>query len=479
LPSKGQLELFNRYFDQLAAQRGFFSVQDKLSLQRELRTAAADQGTVPISLTQLARVQVSDPRLQAILNGQEVSLGGVIVESGQATTRQRLAGMSNGSKLLVMLAIILLPILLFLGFLLIRGKGDSAPTVTPTVTRTLTPFPTATPTATPPVAPIATPYALVLNNDDASVARGPNDPVSVEFGGVAFELTRSKLDNGEWLPVLAEWLDGSELRRVVAVPFSQEVGQAVARLKYGDILRLRLGSSEVVEYRLVDIARLTRHQIEVLSSLSPSLVIVLHSERASERYVLIGEAFQPCPGDCTSLTPTPQSTAFVTPTTPPTSTDTPTLTSSPTITLTPTPWLDFTPPVAVTIIITETQTVINQVAGLQLTIVSCSRVAQISSREGRFMVCDVTLTALSDKVAYSGQSLAITEFAQVSQTADWWPPAVSVAGMIGDGSLSRNGTVNGKVAGEVVKKGSGLNNSSDPVLLWEQAGTRFVIYLEH
>jgi hypothetical protein len=106
-------------------------------------------------------------------------------------------------------------------------------------------------------------------------------------------------------------------------------------------------------------------------------------------------------------------------------------------------------------------------------------VAQIGSREGRFMVCDVTLIALRDGVAYSGQSLAITEFAQVSQTADWWPSTVSVGGMIGDGNLSRNGTANGKVAGEVAKKGSGLNNSTDPVLLWEQAGIRYVIYLEH
>jgi hypothetical protein len=79
-------------------------------------------------------------------------------------------------------------------------------------------------------------------------------------------------------------------------------------------------------------------------------------------------------------------------------------------------------------IITETQTVINQAAGLQLAILSCSRAAQIGSREARFMTCDVPLTALHDNVAYSGQSLVFTEFAQVSQTADWWPPAVSVAG---------------------------------------------------
>ena len=51
--------------------------------------------------------------------------------------------------------------------------------------------------------------------------------------------------------------------------------------------------------------------------------------------------------------------------------------------------------------------------------------------------------------------------------------------MIGDGSLSLNGVVSGKVAGEVAKEGTGLNLSSEPVLLWEQAGIRYVIYLEH
>lgn len=469
MATKQQLELFTKYFDQLAARRGCFSVQDKLVLQRELRAAAATQGTVPISLTQLARVQVSDPRLQAILNGQEVSLGGVMVGTGQVNTRQRLAGMGNGPKLLVILAIMLLPILLFVGVLVIRGEAKSSPTITLIPTQISRILPSATSTPTPPVAPSATPYALVLNNNDASVARGPNDPVSVEFGGVAFELTRSKLEDGEWHPVLAEWLDGSELRRVVAVPFSQEVGQAVARLKYSDILRLRLGSSEVVEYRLVDILRLKRHQIEVLSSQSPSMAIVLHSERASERYVLIGEAIQSFI-EVGEPTPSP---------TPDVQAGSPIPSLSPTFTRTPSPWLDFTPPAPVSVIVTETQTVINQAAGLRLTVVACNRVAQIGSKEGRFMVCEVTLTALRDSVAYSGQSLAITEYAQVSQAADWWPPTVSVAGMIGDGSLTLNNSVSGKVAGEVAKKGSGLSNSSDPVLLWEQAGIRFVIYLEH
>jgi hypothetical protein len=149
------------------------------------------------------------------------------------------------------------------------------------------------------------------------------------------------------------------------------------RLTYGDILRLRLTSSEVVEYKLVDIARLQRHQIEVLSSLSPSLTIILHSEHSGERYMLIGNAVQPCPGGFTSLTPTTPAVNFATPTVSPTITDIPTSTALPTIALTPTPWLDFTSPAAVTVIVTDTQTVINQAADLQLTVVGCSRVAQI------------------------------------------------------------------------------------------------------
>jgi hypothetical protein len=104
--------------------------------------------------------------------------------------------------------------------------------------------------------------------------------------------------------------------------------------------------------------------------------------------------------------------------------------------------------------------------------------AQIGLREGHFMVCDVTLSGLREGVATSGQSLVITEFPQISQTAGGWPYSISVAGMIGDGSLPKNDSISGKVGGEVPKKRSGLNHDSAPVLLWEQAGIRYLIYLK-
>jgi hypothetical protein len=85
---------------------------------------------------------------------------------------------------------------------------------------------------------------------------------------------------------------------------------------------------------------------------------------------------------------------------------------------------------------------------------------------------------LRDGVTYSGQTLAIAEYSQVANSLNWWPEAISVVGGIGDGTLARTGeTISGQVAGEVIK--GSVTNRSDPVLIWEQAGTRYVIYLEH
>lgn len=182
-----------------------------------------------------------------------------------------------------------------------------------------------------------------------------------------------------------------------------------------------------------------------------------------------------------TATPTPEGT--LTPTVPfdgtgsPTILPSPTPTSSPTATPTPTasptPALAFTPPLPVTEIYTDTQIVINEAAGLQLTISNCAKVVQIGRNEGDFVVCEVTLTALHDGVEYSNDTLAISELSQVQQIPGWWPPPLSVVGSIGNGQLSQAAdSVSGKVAGTIAKK------QSEPVLLWEQAGFRFVIPLE-
>ena len=44
------------------------------------------------------------------------------------------------------------------------------------------------------------------------------DPVSIEFSGQTFVLRVSELEEGTWAPGVAEWLQDTALRRVVAVP---------------------------------------------------------------------------------------------------------------------------------------------------------------------------------------------------------------------------------------------------------------------
>ena len=297
-----------------------------------------------------------------------------------------------------------------------------------------------------------------------------------------------------WQPAVAEWLPGTALRRVIAIPYTQEVGKAVAQLIYDAPLSLRLLSGEVVVYHMREVQRPQRHEIEILNALTPSLVVILHGERAGQRWVLVAEAeqggglpaFTPSPTlepsatlepSTTPLpeTPVPAGSLTTTPTQTPPASSTPTQT--PTATLTPTatntPLLAFTPPVPVTEIYTDTLTVLNEAAGLQLTVTNCAKVAQIGANQGNFVVCDVGLTALRDNVTYSSSTLALTEMAQAQQVPGWWPPALSVVGSIGNGQLAHAGdTVTGKVAGAIAKK------QSNPVLLWEQTGLRYVVTLE-
>ncbi len=420
--------IFEAHFNQLADRAQAFTPGQKLQLAQYLLEQALQEGRLPIAAGREIKIPVNDPRIQAIQSGREVSLAGTMVQGGPAR------GLSKRNGLLMIGAVVILMVLGGWAFL-------SKPEATAEASAEISPTPTlaaATATASPQPAgnPEATPYALVL--DAGEIPTGSDEPVSIEFGGQAFVLRLSEVDDGAWRPAVAEWLQGTTLRRVVAVPFSFQVGEAVARLAANDPILLRLGSGEVVEYRLVDIQRVQRHQIEILNLRTPSLAVILHGERASERWVLIGAAVQEgklAPNQATAQT-----------------------------------WT-FIPPQPVTQIVTSTLTLENQAAGLAISVTGCVRVAQIGASSGRFMVCDVRLTALRDNVSYSGETLAITEISQILQNPGWWPPALAVVGGVGDGLLLHAGdSVTGKVAGAVAK-----DVQSNAVLLWEQAGVRYVL----
>lgn len=465
MDEKTQRETFEQYFRWRAGQAGAITLGQKLNLVRQLRRQAHETGEFPLGPYSVAQLTPTDPQVQAVLAGESVSVGGERV----AEQRQGLAGMSAGVKIGIAALAVVLMVGLYFGIMQFAGRRrrgeDAIPIPTATVvglpatqTHTTTAI-VATPSPTPVLTAAfsitstvtPTPYTLALGLVEA--AEGGNDPASVEWSGFSFVLSEGEARNGVWQPAGAEWLAGTELRRVVAVPYSPDLANAAARLREGATIHLRLRSGEVVEYRVTEVKRVARHQIEVLTGRTPSIAVVLYGERTGERTVVLGEAVQR-PEDFVVYTPVPL------PTTP---------------TVSPTPI-----PLTTTQIVTDTQVVTNTTVGLVLYVSPCNRVMRVGEQEPprsnqQFLICPVRLRAMQDGAAYSGQALAVTEYDWITEAVDWWPQPVSVSGALSDGVLNTGDDVSGKVAGVVIKPA--LGRRSEPVLVWEQAGVRYVVLL--
>lgn len=448
------------------------SIEVLLAVRREV----AEEGIVPMPPGRVVTVDPADPRLVAATTGRPVAIGGQVVEPVSSDLQTRLQALSVPAKVALLAVLFLLPLLLAGAFLTLKDGGERAeedavvaavetPTLVVTSSPTAVPSPTLEPTGTPPLQPTSTPYALALTT--GSAAPEAHDPASLEIGGFSYVLGTGRVQNGIWQPIGAEWLQGSEVRRVVAIPYELSVAEAVAQLTPGQVLKLRLRSGEIVRYRMQEVQRVQRQQIEVLAGRQPGLVVVLHGEPSAERTVLLAQAVQAAQdaGTFSAGVPEVDVTQGVTSTLP-------VLSADPVITRTQT-------------VVTDTRTVTNTVAGLRLTVGACRQASRIGSEEPasshqRFYLCEVTFRGLDEQpgpVSYSDQSLGIAELEEVESAIDWLPAPVRISDALGAGSLAPGSEAAGRVAG-LVNRGSGWGQSSEPVLVWEQNGQRFEIRLD-
>ncbi len=457
-------QVFEEYLDYRTREAGAITLGQQIEMVRTLRREAREQGLLPIGPGQVAQVDVRDPAVRSLLEGRAVSLGGETAASAKKLG-SRPAGLSTPVKLAIVGAAALLPIVFVVLLMAFMGKGKARAQVTPTPEVTATPVPTftSTPTqvitgtATPWPTATPTPYNVALFLAEGA-GRGGNDPASVEISGYSFVLGQGEARDGVWNPQGSEWLKGSEVRRVMAVPYAHDVAAAFQGLAPGEPIKVRLRSGEVVEYRTVAVERVKRHEIEVMTDKRPGLTLILYGERAGERWVLLGEAVQR-PDDFAIYSP-PVITATV-----------------PAGTPTPLP-----PGLTQVVVVEDSLVVTNTVAGLRLEIERCSRLLQVGQapppREGwQYVSCQVTLGALRDGARYSGATLAATEYDWITQTEGWWPQPVDAPERIGEGQLSAGSTVEGKVVGIVNRKSTiGVGGKKTrPVVVWEQDGFRYVV----
>jgi hypothetical protein len=474
--------VFEDYLALQYEQEGAITYGQKMAVVERLLREAREQGIVPIAQGKVARVRPDDPAVRAILEGRAVSLGGA--RAASAGKAGGLQALGTGARLGIMGGMLLAILVFVVVALMVFGKPKevaeaTTPSPSPSATATTGPSPTATATATltPTLAvgpgtvkkPTPTPYNVQLYVDEA--AGGGNDPASVEIAGSSFVLGQSEPRSGVWSinGGGGEWLRQSEVRRVVAVPYSRELADTVGKLAPGDLLRLRLRSGEVVEFRVGEVQRVKRQQIEVLTERNPSLAVVLYGERAGERWVVAGDAVQRT-DDFAIYTPVAISA---------------TLPFSGTVVPYPTPTptaIGGTPiPAIPQVIITDTLVVTNRAAGLELAVSECARVVQVGTakpenQSWQFMSCLVTLTALRDDAHYSGFAIAATEMDWITATEGWWPQQMSVPEGLGEGYLKQGESIVGKVAGVIVKKQQLPGGPrTRPVVVWEQAGLRYVV----
>jgi hypothetical protein len=113
-------------------------------------------------------------------------------------------------------------------------------------------------------------------------------PTSVGLpGGWNFTLAKGSLTaNGSWNPSGAEWLQGTEVCRWVALPYSRQLEAVLRTLNQGDPIQLAMSNNDKLTYNVYSIKQMSPEEMQKLDSNSPCLLIVLPEKGADKRWVL-------------------------------------------------------------------------------------------------------------------------------------------------------------------------------------------------
>lgn len=112
-------------------------------------------------------------------------------------------------------------------------------------------------------------------------------PTAVSLpGGWSFNLGRGSLVDGNWNPKGAEWLEGTEVCRWVALPWSRQLEAVIRTLNADDPIGLGMSNSDQLTYKVDSIEQLSPEEMQKLDSNSPCLLIVLAEPGAEKRWVL-------------------------------------------------------------------------------------------------------------------------------------------------------------------------------------------------
>jgi len=105
-------------------------------------------------------------------------------------------------------------------------------------------------------------------------------------GGLNFTLRKGAIVNGAWNPRGPEWLEGTEICRWVAIPWSTQLEAVVRTLTQKDTIELGMSNNDQLTYTVYSIQQLTLAEMQALDQNSPCLLLVLAKEDSEKRWVV-------------------------------------------------------------------------------------------------------------------------------------------------------------------------------------------------
>jgi len=105
-------------------------------------------------------------------------------------------------------------------------------------------------------------------------------------GGVNFTLGKGAIKDGVWNPRGPEWLEGTEICRWVAIPWSRQLEAVVRTLTQKDTIDLTMSNNDKLTYNVYSIKEMTLAEMQDLDSNSPCLLLVLAKQDSDKRWVV-------------------------------------------------------------------------------------------------------------------------------------------------------------------------------------------------
>ena len=132
-------------------------------------------------------------------------------------------------------------------------------------------------------------FSLYLRTRPAAPVKISNSPFPTSMslpGGLNFRLGKGAIQDGAWNPRGPEWLEGTEICRWVAVPWSRQLEAVVRTLTQNDTIELVMSNNDKLTFNVYAIQQMTLAEMQKLDANTPCLLLVLAKQDSDKRWVV-------------------------------------------------------------------------------------------------------------------------------------------------------------------------------------------------